>query len=42
MKKEPGVVKKAKEYYLRKGEYVINARKAKRIRRAIARRTNRR
>ena len=42
VKKDVGVVRKAKEYYLEKGEYVVPARKAKRIRRAIARQANRR
>lgn len=34
MKKDLGVVDKAKEYYLKKGEYVIPAREVKKIRRA--------
>jgi hypothetical protein len=42
MKKRVGIVSKAKEYYLKRGEYVVTARKAKRIQRAIARQTNRR
>ena len=41
MKKKAGVVDKAKEYYLERGEYVVPARKAKRIRREISRKTRR-
>lgn len=40
--KKIGVVDKAKEYFLKRGEEVIPARKAKKIRRALARKTNRR
>lgn len=38
--KNIGVVDRAKEYYLKKGEYVIPARVAKKIRR-VARKTRR-
>lgn len=42
MKKGVGIVDKARRYYLKKGEYVVNARQAKRIRRAISRKNTRR
>jgi hypothetical protein len=42
MKKDVGIVDKAKTYFLKKGEYVIPAREAKKIRRAVSRRTKRR
>lgn len=41
MKKDIGTVDKAKDYYLKKGEVVIPAREAKKIKRAISRRTRR-
>lgn len=37
--KKIGVVGKSKEYFLKRGEYVIPARKAKRIRREMTRKT---
>lgn len=40
--KKIGVVDKAKEYYLKRGEYVIPARQAKKIRRTASRKTSRR